>query len=224
MKKSTLHHMAMYQNVLAVVKEHQSSWSSITGIATIVDRFELLIGQLSSKLNTQNTITQGIGIAKASFMEQLIDRMSILKKGLFLHAVQTNDFALRERNKESKSKLRAASDDRLQVICTALLEDSSTYESELVALGVDPAVIQSFSDLAGEYEERKNSVRQAIIERSLETKSIKELEKQLNKLLIEQLDRFISLFQSTNNPFYVTYKAARRIIGKSGPGSTKSAV
>jgi hypothetical protein len=37
MKKSILSHMAMYQNVLAVVKDHQSSWNTIPGMVTVVD-------------------------------------------------------------------------------------------------------------------------------------------------------------------------------------------
>ncbi|TSJ44889.1 hypothetical protein [Fluviicola chungangensis] len=222
MKKSTLHHMAMYQNVLAVVKDHQSSWNTNPAITSVISQFESLLNNLNNRLNAQNTLTLGIRLSKETFISQLIDRMCILKKGLFLHAVQINDLTLRARHKESKSKLESFADDRLQVVCSSLLEDVDQYETELVALGVDPALIQAFRDQTAEYEERKNSVRQAIIERSLETKSIKELEKQLNKLLIEQLDRFISLFQSSNNPFFVTYKAARRIIGKSGPGSSKN--
>lgn len=224
MNKSTLHHMAMYQNVLAVVKDHQSSWNGIPAIVSVVSQFETLLNNLGSRLTGQNSITQGISEEKQVFLDQLIKDMSLLKKGLFLYATQANDLALRARHKESLTLLKRTSADRLQVLSTVLLEDLETYESSLQDFGITATQIQAFRDQAAEYEERKNSVRQAIIERSLETKSIRELEKQLNKLLIEQLDRFISLFQSTNNPFYVTYKAARRIIGKSGPGSTKPAV
>ena len=222
MKKTTLSHMAMYQNVLAVVKDHQSTWSGVPGVATVIDRFETGINDLRSKLHTQNTIMHGIGLEKAVFMDKLIASMTVLKKGLFLHGVQTNNLPLRERNKEPKSKLAALREDRLQVICTSLLDDVNEHENELVAIAVDPAIIQEFRDLAAAFEERKNSVRQAIIERTLEIQNIREIEKQLNKLLKEQLDRFISLFQSANKTLFDSYKAARKIIGNGNPGGSRN--
>ena len=224
MKKTTLHHIAMYQNVLAVVNDHQSTWSSVPGMVQAVDQFENLLTNLSNKLNIQNTLMQGIRKDKEEYMNQLIESMSLLKKGLFLHAVQTNNIVLRERNKESLTKLRSMGAERLKIENIALLEDLDTYESALASVGIDAQQIQEYRDKAALIEERKNSVRQAIIERSMETKSIRDLEKQLNELLISQLDRFISFFRTVNNTFFVSYKAARRIIGKSGPGSTKGSL
>lgn len=221
MKKTTLHHMAMYQNVLAVVKDHQTSWISIPAIVTVVSEFETLLNNLGSRLNGQNSITQGISEEKQQYLNQLVSSMSLLKKGLFLYATQTSDPVLRARHKESLTKLKSIGADRLMIRTATLLEDLETHGTALQDFGITAVQIQEFQSLAALLEERKNSVRQAIIERSLETKSIRDLEKQLNKLLIEQLDRFISLFQSSNNLFYETYKAARRIIGKSGgPGSS----
>lgn len=216
MKKTTLNHLAMYQNVLAVVKDHQSTWSGVSGMVSAVDQFENLLNMLGSKLNIQNTLTQGIRKDKEVYMNELIESMSILKKGLFLHATQTNNLILLERHKESLTKLKSMGAERLKIASVALLEDLETYESFLTTVGIDAQRIQEFRNKAAILEERKNSVRQAIIERTIETKSIRELEKKLNALLINQLDRFISFFQSANSAFVASYKAARKIIGNGG--------
>lgn len=216
MKKTTLNHIAMYQNVLAVVKDHQSTWSGVTGMVSTVDQFENLLNQLSSKLNIQSTLTQGIWKDKEVYMKELIESMSILKKGLFLLATQTDNRILLERNRESLTKLKSMGAERLKIVSIALLEDVDNYESSLATVGIDAPRIQDFRDKVALLEERKNSVRQAIIERTIETKSIHDLEKQLNELLIGQLDRFISFFKTTNSNFFESYRAARRIIGNGG--------
>ncbi|AEA42334.1 hypothetical protein [Fluviicola taffensis] len=216
MKKTTLSHMAMYQNVLAVVKDHQSSWSGIPGIVTVVDQFESMLNNLGSKMTLQSKITQGITLEKQAFIHELIEQMSLLKKGLFLYATQTNNLDLRARHKEAISTLKRLTEGRLQFETAKLLEDLQIHGSSLDTVGISSSDIQVFQNKVALLEERKNSVRQAIIERTIETKGIYELEKKLNDLLINQLDRFISFFQSTNNTFFATYKAARRIIGNSG--------
>ncbi|MDF3027032.1 MAG: hypothetical protein K0S23_1339 [Fluviicola sp.] len=197
-------------------KDHQSTWSGVPAFVNTVDQFESLLNELNNRLNQQNTVTQGITKDKEAFMDQLIRDISYLKKGLFLHATQTNNLILLERHRESLTKLKSMGAERLKIVSATLLEDLETYESFLTSVGIDAQRIQEFRDMATVLEERKNSVRQAIIERSIETKSIRELEKQLNALLINQLDRFISLFQSTNKPFFDTYKASRKIIGNNG--------
>lgn len=224
MKKTTLNRMAMYQNVHAVVNDHQSSWNQIPGIVSVINEFEPLLNSLNNKLKAQSSVTKGIKLEKDSFMTQFIDRLSDLKKGLYLYAVQTNNVALRERNKESRSKLHATSGSRLQVLTLALLEDLDEHGGALTSVGIGSELIQEFRDQALLFEERKNSVRQAIIERTVETKAIDDLEKQLNELLIDQLDRYISLLKASDSDFFEAYKAARRIIGNGGNTGTKENV
>jgi hypothetical protein len=216
MKKTTLSHMAMYQNVLAVVKDHQNTWNGIPGIVSIVDEFETELNNLGNKLSLQSKITQGITLEKQAFINELVEKMSLLKKGLFLYATQINNLDLRARHKEALSTLKRLSEGRLQVEAAKVLEDLQIHGTALDVVGITSSDIQAFQDQVALLEERKNSVRQAIIERTIETKSIRELEKQLNVLLIDQLDRFISFFQSTDPAFLASYKAARRIIGNGG--------
>lgn len=222
MKKTTLNHLSMYQNVLAVVNDHQSSWNQVQGIVSIVDQYQSLLNNLSNKLNVQNTLTKGVKLEKDGFMTAFINSMSNLKKGLSLHAVQTGNHGLRVRNKEPKSTLRVASEERLQVLIIALLEDLDTYESALNNVGISSEQIQKFRDQAALFEEYKNSVRQAIIDRSMETQAIHDLEMQLNQFLKAQLDPCVSLFSESDTNFCKEYKAARKLIGKSGGSKNQS--
>lgn len=206
----------MYQNVRAVVNNHQSSWSQVPGIVEVINQFDPLLVDLNNKLKAQSALTKGIKLKKDDFFHEFIGRMSDLKKGLYLLAVQTNDPELRERNKESRSVLRSISADRLLVLTNVLLEDLDVYGNSLLNSGIGTEIIQQFRDQAVLFEERKNSTRQAIIDRSIQTKMISELEKQLNTLLIGQLDHYISLLSTTDANFFAEYKAARKIVGKGG--------
>jgi len=216
MKKSTLHHITMYQNVLAVVNDHQSVWSGIQSMSSAVNQLNDLLSSLSSKLNVQSTITQGVRLEKQAFVQQLKEEMVLLKKALFLHAVETGNLPLRERHKESKSKVIATSVDRLEILSISLLEDLEVYGQALGTIGITPQQILEFSSKVTELASRKNSVRQAIIERAVETSQITELEKAINSLIIDRLDRFMSFFKSSNSSFFNTYRGARRIIANGG--------
>lgn len=216
MKKTTLVHVAMYQNVRAVVNNHENSWNQIPGIVDVISQFEALLDDLNNKLKTQTALTKGIKLKKEDFLEEFVNRMSTLKKGLYLYALQTKDPELRERNKESRSALRLTSANRLQVLTAVLLEDLDVHGNALTNLGIGSELIQEFRDQTLLFEDRKNSVRQAIIDRTIETNAIRELEKQLNALLIEQIDRYISLLSNTDSHFCAEYKAARKIVGNGG--------
>ncbi len=218
MKKSTLNHIAMYQNVLAVVNDHQTVWNSVPGIVTAVNEFQDLLSNLSQKLNLQTTITQGIRLGKETYLKDLIADMGTLKKGLLLYGRETNNLVLRERNRDTKATLTNLSADRLQVISVALLEDLETHGAQLGTVGISAEQVQQFQLKVAELENRKNSVRQAIIERSLETKDINKLEKQINRLLIDRLDLFISLLNTTDSHFVAAYRSARKVIETGGHG------
>jgi hypothetical protein len=211
----------MYQNVLAVVNDHQSVWNGVQGMTTVVDQLHDLLNTLQNKLNLQSTLTQGIQIEKQAYLESFTEELSILKKALFLYAAETNNLALRERHKESKSKVASLSPDRLEILSINLIEDLETYESSLGTIGITAEKIQQFKDKAAQLENYKNSVRQAIVERSTETSEIRELEKQINRLLIDRLDRFMSFYKATDSSFFKTYRGARKIIGNSGNTGTK---
>lgn len=210
----------MYQNVLSVVNAHQPVWNGVQSMVTAVDQLNGLLNTLQNKLNLQSTLTQGIRIEKDAYIDELTENMSILKKALFIYATETNNPSLRERHKESKSKLAALSSDRLQILCISILEDLDLYASALGTVGITPAHIQDFHDKVTNLESRRNSVRNAIRQRTVETGDIRELEKQINRLLIDRLDRFISFFKASNGSFFKNYRIARRVItnnGNTGP-------
>lgn len=206
----------MYENVLTVLNDYQSAWNTVPGIVTAAAEFQNLLNSLSPKLNLQNTLTQGIRHEKDAYLKDLIADMSKLKKGLLLYAMETNNLVLRERNRDTKSTLTHLSGSLLQVTTMALLEDLQMYGAELGMAGINQEQIQQFQAKVTEFENRKNSVRQAIIERSMETKAINSLEKQINRLLIDRLDRFISLLNIPGSNFQATYQAARKVIDTGG--------
>ena len=225
MQKKTLSHISMYQNVLAVVNDHQTVWNGVQSMVTAVDELNSLLNTLENKLNLQSTITQGIRLEKEAYLKALTEDISILKNALFLYATETNDLVLRERNRDSRTTLTHLSANRLQVISIALLEDLQTHGAELGTVGISAEQIQQFQLKVTDLENRKNSVRQAIIQRTLETKAIGTLEKQINRLLIDRLDRFLSLFKAANGSFVAKYKAARKVIetnGHAGPKPNKT--
>lgn len=211
----------MYQNVLAVVNDHQPAWNGVQGMATVVDQVQGLLNTLQNKLNLQSTLTQGIQIEKQAYLKDFTEELSILKKALFLYAAETNNLSLRERHKESKSKVASLSADRLEILSINLIEDLEAHESALGTMGVTLEKIQQFKDKAAQLENYKNSVRHAIVERSTETSEIRELEKQINRLLIDRLDRFMSFYKATDSSFFKTYRGARKIIGNNGHTGTK---
>lgn len=219
MKKSTANKLNMYGSVLSVLNDQQTIWQGIPAFVSAKAAFETKLNLLRVRVTEQLGATTGVAIDKRLRITDLRERMLLVQYALFLLGRATNDVLLRERNSLTKTDLDELRLNQLAARCAELKQDMDTYGTQLSAYGVTTQALDELIPLLETVSEVNNSTRQAIIKRKGITKSIKDLEHELNELLHVELDRLILVFKQSHPAFFEAYNSARITIDYGNRGS-----
>lgn len=209
MKKSTANKLNMYGSVLSVLNDHQTIWQGIPAFVSAKTAFETKLNLLRVRVTEQLGATTGVAIDKRLRITDLRERMLPVQHALFLLGRATGDVLLRERNNLTKTDLDELRLNQLAARCAELKQDMDTYGTQLSAYGVTTQALDELIPLLETVSDVNNSTRQAIIKRKGITKSIKDLEHELNELLQVELDRLILVFKQSHPAFVEAYNSAR---------------
>ena len=216
MKKSTANKLNMYESVHAVVNDYQTSWQNVPAFSNAINTFETKLSLLRSQLTQQSGAVTGVTIEKKLRTTDLRNRMLIAQHALFLHGRATVNLVLRERNDFSKTDLIKMTLNEFAIRCSELKEDLDTYGAQLSEYGITQQMTDELIPLLQGIDELNNSTRKAIIKRKEITRSISDLEHELNELLRVELDRLILVFRESVPAFFHSYNSARITIDYGG--------
>ena len=216
MKRSTANKLNMYESVHAVLTDHQNSWQNIPAFANAVNTIETKLALLRVRITEQLSATTGVTLEKKLRTEDLRSRMLVIQHALFLLGRASGDIALRERNNHSKSDLRDLNLNEFAARCSELKTDLDTYGAQLAEYGITQQTIDELMPLLLGIDELNNSTRKAIIKRKEITRSISDLEHELDELLRVELDRLILVFKQSDPAFFHSYNSARITIDYGG--------
>lgn len=216
MKRSTANKLNMYESVHAVLTDHQSSWQNVPAFVSAVNTFETKLNLLRTRAAEQVSATTGVSQEKKMRTEDLRERMLIAQNALFLLGRAIGDVPLRERNHASKTDLFKMTLNEFAVRCSELKGDLDSHASQLAEYGINQQAIDELTPLLLGIDELNNSVRKAIIKRKGITKSIEDLEQEINELLRVELDRLILVFKESEPALVHSYNSARITINYGG--------
>lgn len=209
MRKSTANKLNMYGSVLSVLNDQQTIWQGIPAFVSAKAAFETKLNLLRVRVTEQLGATTGVAIDKRLRITDLRERMLLVQYALFLLGRATNDVLLRERNSLTKTDLDGLRLGQLAARCAELKQDIDTYGTQLAQYGVTTQALDELIPLLETVSDVDNSTRQAIIKRKGITKSIKDLEHELNELLRVEFDRLILVFKQSHPAFFEAYNSAR---------------
>jgi hypothetical protein len=218
MKRSTANKLNMYESVHAVLTDHQSSWQSIPAFVQAVNTFETKLALLRTRVAEQLGATTGVSLEKKLRTEDLRNRMLIIRNALFLLGRASGDVPLQERNHSSKTDVIRMTLNEFAARCTEMKGDLESYGAQLTAYGITQQAIDELIPLLLGVDELNNSTRKAIIKRKSITKTIDDLELELNELLRVELDRLILVFKESEPTFHQSFESARITINYGGGG------
>lgn len=211
MKRTTSNKLNMYERVHAAMNDHQSVWQDISALSAVMDKFTAKLDLLKSYSMEQTGATIGVSHNKQLRKNELLERMLIVERALMLHGLAIGDVLLQDRNKHSKSGLFRMPDNKLVIRCAEIKADLETFGSQLGAYGVDTTVAE-LTPMLQDVETLKNSAWKAILKRKGATQSIKDLERDINKLLSVELDNLMLVFQISQPAFFQAVSNARLVI------------
>lgn len=216
MKRKTIEKMAMYRNVLAVLKSNPSYATDMPVLGSAINRLTIALDKLDAALYSQETAIHGVNVIKMDYFTELREAVITLKQALYLVGKSTNNTALLERHKQAPSAIRRMKPASLEIACKELLTDLTTYATNVALFGITPAMVQDFESKMESFEEFVISFRQAVITRSKHTNDIAALETEIFGLLRDEMDRYLLLVKNAYPELYRLYKGARKVITQRG--------
>ncbi len=216
MKKSTANKLNMYESVHAVANDYQTSWQNVPAFSNAINTFETNLNLLRSRLTQQSGAVTGVSLEKKLRTTDLRNRMLLAQHGLFLHGRASGNLQLQARNELSKTDLVKMTLNEFAIRCSELKGDLDTYGAQLSEYGITQQSIDELIPLLLGIDELNNSTRKAIIKRKEITRSISDLEHEIDELLRVELDRLILVFKQSDPAFYHSYSSARITIDYGG--------
>lgn len=219
MKKSTQNRLSMYRNVLANLRNNQSSWENIPAFVTAVDALTIRFDELNEAINLQTIASVRVTTYRDSRLKAL--KSGISKVVFVLHqlGIQNQDPVLMGSYKLSKSDVERMSLESLNIFIQQLKADLALHGPALSDFGVEAAEING---LLAQFEEVPaiiSMVGLRINDRKFRTSEVTRIEREINALLTNTIDGFMYRFSETNPVFFSTYRVARAVIDRRGPTS-----
>lgn len=216
MKKSTIVRRAMFRNVLSVLNQHQGQLQQVPGFSDARLALETKIQTLETALHHQHLAMKDASLEKSLFFAELTSLVIKMKGALYLHGQLTGNLILMNRHKESRAMIERANKAKLHLLCDMLAQDLNSLENELLSFGVSAEELLLFHSLHELFEDKNNQVRIAVINRSLATKQIDDIEKEITNLIASKVDRILFYATQKKGDLFKRYQSARRIMDPRG--------
>ena len=218
MNKRQLNKLRMFGSVGTVLDENSALVSSLNDLAAAQVRFKS--GQLLINLNrqVQEAKTTGLTRNKKAKREELIQAITRFSAALKGYAVSVNDEDIKARANYTPSNLKRVADSVMYDIGRLLYGMAVTHKDDMVHYFIGDAELKEMEQLLELFALAIPKKRVATSLSKTSTDNIESIFTAQDKLLKEEIDVLMLLFQVSHPDFYNAYKNARAIVNYTGRG------
>lgn len=216
MNTNEINKLNSHESTDKVLDKYYPVWSPVLAISETVTGFKGLVSQIRSMGAERAIVTTGLTQTKAEKREQMIDLALIWAGSGFAYATKQKDQTLKAVFNYSFSDLTGGADntvlDRCQAIhnqLVKLLPVMADYQLTQTDLDEFLDAIREFKDAIGEKGSSKGT-------KVANTRQLKQLFREADDLLKNQLDKLVLRFKKTNPEFYNSYTNARKVVDLGG--------
>lgn len=224
MNKTQINKLRMYEAVELVLTNHASRFAELVDLVSGHQRLQNQILQIGQYRQVQETDNSGLTEVKIDLRTNVITQVLQLSAALKAHANSINDKELKVKADYTKSDLIQSSDPVLFDIGMLLLNLANPLQTQLSKYFVTPAKLQELSNLLTEFKASIPQKRVATSVSKVSTWNISDVFTSTSKMLKDELDVLMLLFEETESDFYKAYKNARIIVGYTGRGGVEPVV
>ena len=202
--------------------ENQLIWQGTPAIADVLTAVNGDLTALAGIVTKQQAPVVGPAAAKAVLRHDYEDDILRIAGQIAALGAKTGDLELEAQvdltftdlDRMAAENLVATSD-RIKNLVTANL-------TALVPYNITAADATGLDDFKTQFLTKETKPREAVVDRSKETKQIAPLIDNLRSLLNRQLDRLLLAFKKTQPEFYAGYLGARVIVDRGHPKKKKT--
>lgn len=212
MNKRQENKLTMFVAVKNVYDKNQNIWETIPAITNTYKRFNDNLNILQETLKAQETEIQGITETKSKLSQDLVNKTLEISGVLHAYANSVGNLDLKARTSLSRSELETLRDNIATEKCRQILGDAQAVSEKLTDYGITSEILTDYSNKIDEYAKIVAAPRAAIVERKSATEIIPDLIRNVDDVLVNELDRLMERFRSTDEIFYSDYFSARQIV------------
>lgn len=204
------------QNMYQVVGAHCADNSSIVngnlGFKNAVVEFGGVVVQIDSSTQLVGASLAGIAVDKNVLKRDLIAETVTMAGRIYAYSAKIGNNTMKQAVNYSESDLRRLKDAELAPACQAIHDLAGANTDELKDYGVTSAKLAAMQTKIAAYAVAVPKPRSAIAGRKTTKAQIKQLFKNADAILVEQMDRLIDDFAADNPEFVAGYTNARIIV------------
>ena len=212
MQKRLENKLTMLKTVLSFLKQNHSMWENSPVMVELVNKLEVLIGEIESiRLVIDSDIT-GITAEKMAQQVALIDKSYELSSILYAMASSSKNKVLQGKVDFTESELQNARGGDLISTSSAIAGLVRENLTVLVPYELTEADVTGFEEMISSFAENLPTHRVSLAERKAANERLKEVFSAVDVVVNEQLDRMMVRYRNTSANLYAAYNNARSVV------------
>jgi hypothetical protein len=201
----------MAYKVIEEMKRKRELWSGNKAISDVVGKINNTLSEIED-VNAKQKITSAGATKKKTKIRKELDNLSNVFLGSFRsYARQIDDVQLYEKYDLTITEIRKVKDTEVIGESKSIIAFATEHLKELKDFGTTQKMVDEYKLIATNFREVLALPQIIIAERRTLTQKLKDLFKQLDEMLNEDLDNYMMQFITKNPDFYSDYENARVI-------------
>lgn len=202
----------MYQGVEVCCNNYASIIVGNVAFNNSFQDFAAKLVQINAGAQKAGANLKGFAVDKSVSKKDLSKDAATMAGRIFAYAAKNGNNALKQSANHSVSVFLRLKDAELAPACQAIHDLADTNKTALADYGVTAAKLTSLQNKINAYAASVPMPRTAVTERKVTKAQIKEMFKQTDAILVEQMDKLVEDFAEEHPTFVAEYKAARTIV------------
>ncbi|MGD9994053.1 MAG: hypothetical protein AB7S69_12215 [Salinivirgaceae bacterium] len=217
MKRTQSNKLSSYLALAIVLTKYEAKLALVPALVAVVSRFMALLEEIKEVQQIQEGKTSGSTLQKQKEEAEMIEITLRVAAAIYVYATDQKNLELQEEVKISPWYLKRQGDSSLLNRCKRIHQIASGLDAEAVApFGLLPETISGLQKEIADFDALIAKPRTAIVTRSTATQRLKELFKETDLLLRDEMDKLMLVVKDQDPVFYNEYKAARIIVDLRG--------
>ena len=221
MNKTQINKLRMFESVNLVLSNHSSLFVQLEDLVLGHQRLKNGIQQIGQYRQVQETDNSGLTEVKIDLRTNVITQELQLSAALKSYGNSTHNKELKTKANYSKSDLSQSADPVLYDIGILLVNLATPLQAELSKYFVSVEKLNDLGNLLMEFYAAIPQKRVANSMSKVSTSNIVEVFNAMSKMMKDEMDVLMLLFEQAEPDFYKAYKNARIIVDYSGRGKVE---
>ena len=204
--------LTMYRTIEQIQDTNASIIAAVPALVSVVAVFKAIIASILETTELTDVNLTGIAADKGNAKQHLARTTSDYAAIIAAFASATKNATLKQEVNYSYTKLAKMRDEALAPICRIIHDRAKENLDALHDYGITSEKLALLDTAIGDYAAKSPKTRTAIVNRQAHNTNLRELFKQADDILKNQMDGLMKNFRATHPDLYNAYFAAREII------------